>query len=167
MKQKNYYDILGVPETAVVDEIKAAYRKLAKECHPDRNPGDAAAEARFKDISEAYEVLSDAGKRKKYDELRRYSSSAKPGEMSFDDFIRRFGGERTGDEREFTWVVSRTSSPHSSEVDVPPGGHSEADDTEAAAAHARPGPRHGARTRRRRLIRFSAVKAWTRGSRSR
>jgi molecular chaperone DnaJ len=103
MEQKNYYEILGVSETSSESEIKSAYRKLAKQCHPDRNPGDAAAESRFKEISEANEVLSDVDKRRKYDELRRYSSGSARGNMSFDDFMSRFGGERVRDAQEFTW----------------------------------------------------------------
>jgi DnaJ-class molecular chaperone len=92
MKQKNYYDILGVAEQASVEEIKKSYRKLAKQFHPDHNPGKPAAEARFKDISEAYEVLGNAEKRKKYDELRHYSAHGPAGEsMSYEEFMRRFG----------------------------------------------------------------------------
>ena len=57
------YDTLGVPKNASADEIKKAYRKLAREYHPDRNPGDAAAEAKFKEVQGAYDVRSDAEKR--------------------------------------------------------------------------------------------------------
>ncbi len=64
---KNYYDILGVPKTASSDEIKAAYRKLAKQYHPDFHPGDKAAAEKFKEINEANAVLSDDAKRKQYD----------------------------------------------------------------------------------------------------
>jgi molecular chaperone DnaJ len=67
MEYKDYYKILGVPKTATEKEIKAAYRKLARESHPDVNPGNKAAEDKFKDIGEAYDVLSDADKRSKYD----------------------------------------------------------------------------------------------------
>ncbi len=69
MEFKDYYAILGVPKTATEKEIKQAYRKLARKHHPDVNPGDKAAESRFKDINEAYEVLGDTAKRAKYDEL--------------------------------------------------------------------------------------------------
>ncbi len=67
MEYKDYYAILGVEKTASQDEIKKAYRKLAKKHHPDVNKGNSASEAKFKDISEAYEVLGDETKRKKYD----------------------------------------------------------------------------------------------------
>jgi DnaJ-class molecular chaperone len=69
MDFKDYYAVLGVSKTANDDEIKRAFRKLARKYHPDVNPGDKTAEARFKDINEANEVLGDAAKRKKYDEL--------------------------------------------------------------------------------------------------
>ena len=67
MANKNYYDILGVSKTATQDEIKSAYRKLAKQYHPDFHPGDKAAAEKFKEINEANAVLSDEGKRKQYD----------------------------------------------------------------------------------------------------
>ena len=66
---RDYYEVLGVPRTASAKEIKSAFRKLARQYHPDVNAGDAAAEARFKEVNTANEVLSDASKRKKYDEL--------------------------------------------------------------------------------------------------
>src|SRR4029450_10336410 len=66
---KDYYATLGVGKTATEKEIKQAFRKLARKHHPDVNPGDKAAEAKFKEINEAYEVLGDPPKRKKYDEL--------------------------------------------------------------------------------------------------
>jgi molecular chaperone DnaJ len=72
---KDFYQVLGVVKDASAADIKKAYRKLARANHPDSNPGDAAAEERFKEISEAYSVLSDAEKRTQYDEERAYFSS--------------------------------------------------------------------------------------------
>jgi molecular chaperone DnaJ len=68
--EKDYYKVLGVPKDAKPEEIKKAYRKLARASHPDANKGDADAEARFKEVSEAYDVLSDAARRKEYDDAR-------------------------------------------------------------------------------------------------
>ena len=73
---KDYYAILGVTKSASAEDIKRTYRKLARQYHPDMNPGDAAAEARFKEVSEAYEVLSDADKRQKYDQFGQYWKQA-------------------------------------------------------------------------------------------
>ena len=69
MEYKDYYKTLGVARSADEKEIKKAFRKLAQQYHPDKNPGDKTAEARFKDINEAYTVLSDPDKRAKYDKF--------------------------------------------------------------------------------------------------
>ena len=80
-----YYETLGVAKTATADEIKKAYRKLALKYHPDKNPGDATAEAKFKKISEAYAVLSDPQKRQEYD---RYGSAGFQQRYSQEDIFR-------------------------------------------------------------------------------
>jgi molecular chaperone DnaJ len=71
MAQKDYYAVLGVPASATQDEMKKQYRKLAAKHHPDKNPNDPKAAERFKEISEAYQVLGDADKRKQYDQMRQ------------------------------------------------------------------------------------------------
>jgi molecular chaperone DnaJ len=76
---RDYYQLLGVAENATTDEIKKAFRRLAKQHHPDRNPNNPQAADRFKEINEAHDVLSDPDKRKKYDQLRRYGAFAGAG----------------------------------------------------------------------------------------
>ncbi len=95
--EKDFYKILGVSKDVSDADLKKAYRKLAKEHHPDRNPGDAKAEARFKDISEAYDVLSDANQRKEYDAIRAMGGGARftaggQGAGFEDVFSNLFGG---------------------------------------------------------------------------
>jgi curved DNA-binding protein len=85
MNYKDYYKILGVEKTASADEIKKAYRKLAVKYHPDKNQGDKKAEEKFKELNEAYEVLGDAGKRKKYDELGENWNSFQQGHSPYED----------------------------------------------------------------------------------
>jgi molecular chaperone DnaJ len=111
---KNYYEILGVPKSATPEEIKKAYRTLALKHHPDRNPGDKTSEEKFKVLAGAYEVLSDPGKRRDYDDATSRAPSGKgarrasgpqgtaPFEpdvesMSIDEILRRFGGIFGGD----------------------------------------------------------------------
>src|SRR5213075_1592332 len=76
--KKDYYEILGVKKSASVEEIRKAFRKLARKYHPDVNPGDKAAEEKFKALSEANEVLSDPKKRKIYDQVGFYSDNIDP-----------------------------------------------------------------------------------------
>src|SRR6201990_3300357 len=102
MDFKDYYSTLGVAKTATEKEIKQAFRKLARKHHPDVNPGDKAAEGRFKELNEAYEVLGDSAKRKKYDELgsnwRAYEQAGAqpPGGARPGGWGANFGGQPSG-----------------------------------------------------------------------
>ena len=96
---RDYYDVLGVSREATSEEVKKAYRKKALRNHPDRNPGDKEAEARFKEAAEAYEVLSDSDKRARYDRYGHQGVRGGPGGTGFNDisdifsaFSEIFGG---------------------------------------------------------------------------
>ncbi|PRI11243.1 DnaJ C-terminal domain-containing protein [Leucobacter massiliensis] len=101
--EKDFYQILGVSKDASDAELKKTYRKLARKYHPDSNPGDAAAEAKFKEVSEAYSVLSDAEQRAEYDQIRamgaggaRFTAGGGGGQGFEDVFGGMFGGGRGG-----------------------------------------------------------------------
>src|SRR3954466_3704074 len=96
MSKRDYYEILGVTKTASADEIKKAYRKVAMQYHPDRNPGDKAAEEKFKEAAEAYEVLSDADKKAQYDRfghagMGNNGRGGFGGGMNTEDIFSQFG----------------------------------------------------------------------------
>ena len=136
---KDSYAILGVSKTASPEEIKQAFRKLARKYHPDVNPGNKQAEARFKEINEAYEVLSDPDKRSKYDQFGQYWKQVGQGfpgggvgfdtggfdfsqYSSFDDFINellgRFAGGTRGGRKTYTYRTSTAGGA----TGAPPGG---------------------------------------------
>ena len=98
-EKRDYYEVLGVAKTATADEIKSAYRKLAMKYHPDRNPGDKAAEEKFKEAAEAYDILHDPEKRQRYDQFGHAGLNGGAGGfggfggggMSMDDIFSMFG----------------------------------------------------------------------------
>lgn len=117
--EKDYYKVLGVSPTATEKEITSAYRKLARENHPDANPGNATAEDRFKDVSAAYEVIGNAERRKEYDEVREMAShggfgpggpggfgpggfggGGMPGGINFDDLLGGIFGQQRNQQRQ-------------------------------------------------------------------
>src|SRR5215468_313049 len=87
MAKRDYYDVLGITRTASDQEVKAAFRRLAKECHPDRCNGDSTSEKRFKEVNEAYEALKDPQKRAAYDRF---------GHAAFEGGMRGMGGHSHG-----------------------------------------------------------------------
>src|ERR1700733_7924993 len=93
--KKDYYEILGVKKSASADDIRKAFRKLARKFHPDVNPGDKSAEEKFKSLSEANEVLSDPKKRKIYDQVGFYSDNIDP--ATAEAYARAGGGAPGGD----------------------------------------------------------------------
>ena len=98
MDYKDYYKVLGVERNASEEAIRKAYRKLAMQYHPDRNPNDKQAEERFKEINEAYQVLSDSQKRSHYDQLgsdySNWQRRGAPGDFNWDQYGGSPGGGR-------------------------------------------------------------------------
>jgi len=119
MEYKDYYKILGIKKGATEKEIKSAFRKLARQCHPDMNPDDPSAEQRFKDLNEAYEVLSDPEKRSKYDNLgadwqRWQRTGGQPNDFDWGQWTSAPGGQRVhvqyGTPEDFADIFGQGSS---------------------------------------------------------
>ncbi len=132
MAGKDYYNILGVKRGASEQEIKRAYRQLARKYHPDVNPGDKSAEAKFKEINEAYEVLSDKAKRQKYDQFGD--------QWQYADQFARTGAQQTP-----FWEFSRGDAQgfHSEEGDLSSLFGDLFQDIRGGASHRRTRPRYG------------------------
>jgi molecular chaperone DnaJ len=109
---KDFYQVLGVDKSVSAADLKKTYRKLARQYHPDSNPGDAKAEAKFKEISEAYSVLNDPEQREEYDQIRamgsgaRFSAPGTGGGGGFDDVFSRFGQGRSQPQPGFEDIFS-------------------------------------------------------------
>jgi len=154
MEFKDYYATLGVAKTATEKEIKQAFRKLARKFHPDVNPGDKSAESRFKEINEAYEVLGDSEKRRKYDELganwRMYEQAGAGGQgapgaewnVNFGQGTGGAGGFRTMTEEEMHEMFGE-SDPFSDFFHAFFGGSAGAEEGRRARGGRGRGPRQG------------------------
>jgi len=137
MAKKDYYEVLELSRTASEDEIKRAYKKLAMKHHPDRNPGDASAEEKFKEIKEAYEILSDAQKRSAYDQFGHAGVDGSAGGFGggqgfgggfggfgdiFSDIFggggRGFNGPRPGDDLEYRLTLTLEQAVAGAKIDI-------------------------------------------------
>src|ERR1051325_8500600 len=109
MAKKDYYNILGVKKDAKADEIKKAYRRLARKYHPDVNPNDKSSEEKFKEVQEAYDILSDEKKRKVFDRFGYYNDNLDP-DSPFGAGAGAGGGAGGFDFSGFSWDTGSTGS---------------------------------------------------------